>query len=97
MPAFSFECGGGSEKPSKALLACHAIRYTLAPCEKHSLADILKSGVACHRFSHPGRDIQADMMRLIAAWTKGRGSRLKRWQSAPMKTAIARRPGLPGI
>jgi len=72
-------------------------RYTLAPCEKHSLADILKSGVACHRFSHPGRDIQADMMRLIAAWRKGRGSRLKRWQSAPMKTAIDKRPGLPGI
>jgi hypothetical protein len=25
-------------------------RYTLVPCEKHSLADILKSRVACHRF-----------------------------------------------
>jgi hypothetical protein len=24
-------------------------RYTLVPCEKHSLAYILKSGVACHR------------------------------------------------
>src|SRR5260370_8328309 len=33
-------------------------RYTLVPCEKHSLADILKSGVACHRFSHPRRDIR---------------------------------------
>src|SRR3984885_9596715 len=32
-------------------------RYTLVPCEKHSLADILKSGVACHRFSHPRCDI----------------------------------------
>src|SRR5580692_7145935 len=32
-------------------------RYTLVPCEKHSLADILKSSVACHRFSHPRRDI----------------------------------------
>src|SRR5258708_31464539 len=33
-------------------------RYTLVPCEKHSLADILESGVACHSFSHPRRDIR---------------------------------------
>src|SRR5882757_4873441 len=33
-------------------------RYTLVPCQKHSLADILKSGVACHSFSHPRRDIR---------------------------------------
>src|SRR5258708_40311351 len=33
-------------------------RYILVPCEKHSLADVLKSGVACHRFSHPRRDLR---------------------------------------
>jgi len=32
--------------------------YTLVPCEKHSLAGILKSGVTCHSFSHPRRDIR---------------------------------------
>jgi hypothetical protein len=33
-------------------------RYALVPREKHSLADILKSGVAYDRFSHPRRDIR---------------------------------------
>ncbi len=34
------------------------IRPKLICGEKHSLADILKSGVACHSFSHPRRDIR---------------------------------------
>jgi hypothetical protein len=51
---------GGARIPF--LKTIHALatqsRYTLVPCEKHSLSDILKCGVACHRFSHPRRDIR---------------------------------------